>query len=137
MGAGARTEASRAPSPPDGRGLGRGYTRGVPLELVSDEVLKYWLWVELDAQGNLVLSGQDLSDRAALFGREEYEYGYTVTANDVPRLLESLGATGPASLASIAELLRQHFALVHGVRTSTEFKVWCQRHQIPYTFHSD
>jgi hypothetical protein len=108
----------------------------VSIDIVTDEALRYWLRIDLDEWGDLVLEGQDLSERATLFGRDEYEYWYRVKGADVSRLLTSLGVSANSGEQGIAELLRVRFALEHGINTSSAFKAWCEAHQIPYTFHS-
>jgi hypothetical protein len=45
-------------------------------------------WARLTANGDLVIAGQDLSAGVeAVFGSDEYEWGFTVAKAEVPRLL--------------------------------------------------
>ena len=114
----------------------------IAIVAINDEKTRYWLRVDLNEEGDLVLAGQDLSPHIGqLFLRDEYEYWYTVKAVHVPRLLATLGteldACDGAILAAIAELLRERFARAHGISTSTAFKAWCKEHDIPYSFTTD
>jgi hypothetical protein len=54
--------------------------------------------------GNLVINGQDLKSGAA-FGTEisEYEYGLTVAAADIPRILSALDAPPEADVLDVLE----------------------------------
>jgi hypothetical protein len=112
----------------------------IDIVAINDEKTRYWLRADLNEQGDLVLAGQDLSPHVGqLFLRDEYEYWYTVKAVDVPRLLDTLGASASSAtnLAAIAEVLRERFARTHGISTSTAFKAWCKEHDIPYAFTTD
>lgn len=109
----------------------------IEIVAVEDSKHRYWLRVDLEENGDLVLEGQDLSPGIEeLFGRDEYEYWYTVKAANVPTLLASLNAssTNATNLDAIAELLRDRFVRTHGISTSTAFKAWCKDHDIPYDF---
>ena len=48
------------------------------------------IWAELNTEGALVISGQDLNP---LHGWEEYEYVFSIPAGDLPRIRAGLGGT--------------------------------------------
>jgi hypothetical protein len=104
--------------------------------------------------GALQLEGHDLSPGLEAFsGRDEYECWYTVAAADVPRveaaLLDEAETARPDARtdaetrrrahgadAVLFELLRQRFAVPHGISASTAFREWLVAHAIPYEFSS-
>lgn len=113
----------------------------IDIVAIRTDKKKYWLRVRLEKNGDLVLEGQDLSPGLEeMFGRDEYEYWYTVKAAAVPKLLETLGGAngllGRPTERSIAAVLRERFGEPHGISASTEFKAWCKAHDVPYTFAS-
>lgn len=109
----------------------------IDIVAINDGTKRYWLRVDLEENGDLVLEGQDLSaGLEEMFGRDEYEYWYTVKAADVPKLLATLEIPKATALATIAEALRERFVPTHGISTSTAFKAWCKDHEIPYAFSS-
>ena len=95
----------------------------------------YTLSATIDAAGDLVLAGHDLSawlkdHGERMFGRaDEYEYYYRVAAAQLPRVCERLGVPRRNLLGAIRALLAPH-----GITASTAWKAWLQAAGIPYDF---
>jgi hypothetical protein len=90
----------------------------------------YALSASINAEGDLILSGSDLSSWAKqAFSTDEYEYFYVVKAAHVAQLCAALGADREALLARIRDQLAPH-----GYRASTAWKAWLVEHGIPYDF---
>ena len=67
-----------------------------------------FLGASIDSNGNLMIEGHDLGPGTAPISSDgEYEWTTTIAADDIPRLLELLGA--PES-ADILEVLRTRFS---------------------------
>ena len=61
------------------------------------------LEASINAKGDLVIEGQDLgSEVEGIFGYSEYEWAWTISANDCDRLLAALGAKSDL-LAALGE----------------------------------
>ena len=97
---------------------------------IRDGRTNYALSASLDAQGDLVLSGSDLSSWAKdAFSTDEYEYFYVVKAVHLAQRCTALGAAREQLLARIRDELAPH-----GYRASTAWKAWLVEHSIPYEF---
>jgi hypothetical protein len=65
------------------------------------------LWAYVDEDGNLRIEGQDLGPGTEMVSSDgEYEWGKTVAAEDVPRVVELLGG-GPEQ--DILDLLEERY----------------------------
>jgi hypothetical protein len=93
--------------------------------------IHYTLSAVIRANGDLVLEGHDLSAWLAdSLGRDEYEYFYTVSARELARVREILGADAEDDLlARVRDLLAPD-----GISASRSWKKWLRRHGIPYAF---
>jgi hypothetical protein len=83
------------------------------------------LSAELRPGGDLVVSGRDLTANSV--GGDEYEYVYTVRADDVPRLCEQLGVERGDLVSGLQRLL-----VPHGVAAGTAWRTWLKAHDVPY-----
>lgn len=102
----------------------------VMLRRTEDEQGLRNLWAVLADDDGLRFEGQDLgSGVESVFGAgfTEYEYGMTVRAVDVPRLLAALGAE-----TDILSALQQYFGDPHAEDPASFLK----QHAIPYEFWS-
>jgi hypothetical protein len=61
------------------------------------------IWVTPLADGRLKIEGQDLGPAVAFFGEDftEYEWDWTVSAADVPRIAELLGGSPDADTIAV------------------------------------
>lgn len=57
-----------------------------------------YVWAELNPEGALVISGQDLRPGSGL---EEYEYAFTVLPQSVPLVRAALGGADDASILAL------------------------------------
>ena len=97
---------------------------------IRDGKTSYALYADLRASGDLVVAGHDLSKwQEDSFGRDEYEYFYTVRADAVTRVCEALGVERAGLLDALQSLLAPH-----GVSASTAWRTWLQTHDMPYEF---
>jgi hypothetical protein len=97
---------------------------------IRDGRTNYALSASLNAEGDLVVSGSDLSRWAKdALATDEYEYFYVVKAAHLARLCAALGADCEALLGRI-----RHQLAPHGYHASTAWKTWLNEHGIPYEF---
>ncbi len=97
---------------------------GAAITLVRTEDAEGMRYVgaRLDAQGLLTIEGQDLGPGVEAFfgkGNTEYEYEVTVRAEDLPRLLEAIGAA-PGTPVLDALAARFSGSEAHTLRTFLE-----------------
>ena len=80
---------------------------------------------ELRPDGDLVVSGHDLSGDSA--GHDDYEYVYTVRTDAVPRMCELLAVDRGELVDGLQRLL-----VPHGVAASAAWRTWLKAHDVPY-----
>lgn len=99
-------------------------TRKVVLRDTDDALGSRYLAASLHSDGSLVISGQDLGGGVSqFFGYSEYEWHWTVAAQDVGRLADALGS-GNDLLAA----LRRRFAN----ERASELRPFLEEHDIPF-----
>src|SRR3954452_484151 len=72
----------------------------------------------------LTFHAQDL-DPPAMFG-DEYEYGFSIAAADIPELVRALGGSAPSEVLELLQA-RAESVVHHGVES------WMKAHDIPVT----
>jgi len=82
-------EVHQAQEPPESRA-------GGSVDLYDRDGLH--IWADLNTEGALVISGQDLKPP---FGWDEYEYSFTIRPEDVPLIGAALGGTHDDSVLSL------------------------------------
>jgi len=96
----------------------RGSSRaGTPESLVAGSVDLYdrdglHIWADLNAEGALVISGQDLRPP---FGWDEYEYSFTIPPEDLPLIGAALDGTHDNSVLNL--LAAEGERIVPGVQS--------------------
>ena len=86
------------------------------------------LRASINKSGDLVVEGQDLGPQVTdLFGANEYEFGWTIKAGDVPLLKEAIGEPGDT-----LKLLKKHFKN----ENASKLKPLMENHEVPFKFWS-
>ena len=91
------------------------------------------IWAELNTEGALVISGQDLNPPN---GWEEYEYGFSIPAGDLPRIRAGLDGTHDDTILDL--LAANAETIAPAVKSwldaaGASYKFWSRIEPVSYT----
>jgi hypothetical protein len=90
------------------------------------------LWAKINAEGDLVIEGQDLGSGVSEFwgpGNTEYEWDWTIRKESLPKLVAELGGGEDGDVLSL--LAARFFG-----DAAAEIESFLKAHEIPFEFWS-